>query len=92
MPTQLYGTSISDYQNHGSLQNARDQGYELLQNHTPWSICTGPMQAHVKDGAAMFLLQNAGPRSWWQDRSLPTTDDNLLQNACFPCSRSTNMF
>ena len=42
MPNQLYGISISDYQNHGSLQNAGDQGYDLLQNHSPWSLCTGP--------------------------------------------------
>ena len=42
MPNQLYGISISDYQNYGSLQNAGDQGYDLLQNHSPWSLCTGP--------------------------------------------------
>ena len=42
MPNQLYGISISDYQNYGSLQKAGDQGYDLLQNHSPWSLCTGP--------------------------------------------------
>ena len=42
MPNQLYGISISDYQNYGSVQNAGDQGYDLLQNHSPWSLCTGP--------------------------------------------------
>ena len=42
MPNQIYGISISDYQNYGSLQNAGDQGYDLLQNHSPWSLCTGP--------------------------------------------------
>ena len=41
-PTNSMEFPFPTIKNHGSLQNARDHGYDSLQNHMPWSICTGP--------------------------------------------------
>ena len=63
MPNQLYGMFISNYQNYDSLQNAGDQGYDLLQSHSPWSLCTGPrlmyFVAVIPTGISTLAIETA---------------------------------
>ena len=69
MPDQLYGISISDYQNYGSLQNAGDQGYDLLQNHSPWSLCTGPRLTYFVAVIPTGMLGGCSQHRAWRRRS-----------------------